>query len=602
MTQLATPPETRPVDDLEPDAPVSAPLWGRGILRKNGAALVVLAVLAVLVIMPMILVLVAAIATEVPRPGNGGLGALTLDNLKVLTSPDAVKGLVNSLILGLGATAIALVIGATLAFICARTDAPWRRFIFFIGMAPVFVPALVGALAWSLLASPSAGFVNIMLADMGLDMTINIYSIPGLIFVLGLFYAPYVFMLVHSSLSMMNADLEEASTVHGASLKTMFRTVTLPLAMPALLGSGILVFALSMENFPVAAVLGNPAGIETLPTYIFRLMGAAPAQANAAAGIAILLTLGLVFVTMGQQWIVNRRKFTTMTGKGARPRQVPLRGWRWPATIFALVYFLLAIALPMGALFLAATQDSPYLYSMSQMFQGGMSFDNIVKVASAADFQKALVNSVVVAVVAAFAGTTISFSASYIRYRTKSRLGALLEQIATAPLAIPSIVLGMGILWTWLSLPIPIYGTLIILAVACVAVALPQGYRSISSSMLQLHSDLEDSAVMLGARRSRAIVNVTVPLMRVGIVSTFLLLLMLAMRELSASLFLFTSDTRILSILVFDNFENGQTAVAASISVLFVLVIAVLAVLAQLAGNREKKQLAEASDSGTNSL
>ena len=206
MTQLATPPETHPVDDLEPETPVSAPLWRRGILRKNGAALVVLAVLAVLVIMPMILVLVAAIATEVPRPGNSGLGALTLDNLKVLTSPDAVKGLVNSLMLGLGATVIALVIGASLAFICARTDAPWRRFIFFIGMAPVFVPALVGALAWSLLASPSAGFVNILLADLGLGMTINIYSIPGLIFVLGLFYAPYVFMLVHSSLSMMNAE------------------------------------------------------------------------------------------------------------------------------------------------------------------------------------------------------------------------------------------------------------------------------------------------------------------------------------------------------------------------------------------------------------
>ena len=170
MTQLATPPETRPVDDLEPEAPVAASRWRRGILRRNGAALVVLAVLAVLVIMPMILVLVAAIATEVPRPGNSGLGALTLDNLKVLTSPDAVKGLLNSLLLGLGATIIALVIGATLAFICARTDAPWRRFIFFIGMAPVFVPALVGALAWSLLASPSAGFVNIMLADLGLDV------------------------------------------------------------------------------------------------------------------------------------------------------------------------------------------------------------------------------------------------------------------------------------------------------------------------------------------------------------------------------------------------------------------------------------------------
>jgi iron(III) transport system permease protein len=411
-------------------------------------------------------------------------------------------------------------------------------------------------------------------------------------------------MLVHSSLSMMNADLEEAAAVHGASLPRMFRTVTMPLAMPALLGSGILVFALSMENFPVAAVLGNPAGIDTLPTYIFRLMASAPAQANAAAGIAILLTAGLVIITVAQQWIVNRRKFTTMTGKGARPRQIPLRAWRWPATIFALVYFALSVALPMLALLLAAMQDSPYLTSMGQLFDGGLTLDRILEVASAPDFLTSLTNSVIVAVVAALAGTTLNFASSYIRYRTTSRLGGLLEQISTAPLAIPSIVLGMGILWTWLSLPMPVYGTLVILMIACISVALPQGYRSISSSMLQLHSDLEDSAVMLGAKRSRAIVNVTVPLMRVGIVSTVLLLLMLAMRELSASLFLFTSNTRILSILVYDKFENGQTTTAAAISVLFVIVIAALAITAQLLGSRDKqnKSLNGASDSGKNSL
>lgn len=577
----------------------------RRILRREGPAFVILAILAVLVIAPMILVLIAALATEVPRPGNTGLGSFTLDNLARLATPEATRGLVNSLVIGAGAAVLALVIGAVLAFICARTDAPWRRLIFFIGMAPVFVPALVGALAWSLLGSPSAGYINVLLADLGLDLRLDIYSIGGLIFVLGLFYAPYVFMLVHSSLSMMNADLEEAAAVHGASLGRMFRTVTVPLAMPALLGSGILVFALSMENFPVAAVLGNPADIETLPTYIFQLMGAGPAEANAAAGIAILLTAGLILVTLGQQWFVNRRKFTTLTGKGARPRQVPLRRWRWPATIFAMVYFTLSAALPTLALLLGATQGSPYLTSMSQLFEGGgLSLERIVDVANAPDFQSSLANSVVVAIGAALAGTVLAFTSSYIRYRTPSRLGSLLEQVAMGPLAIPSIVLGMGILWTWLSLPLPVYGTLVILGIACMAVALPQGYRSISASMLQLHGDLEDSAVMLGARRSRAILHVTVPLMRVGIVSTVLLLLMLAMRELSASLFLFTSDTRILSILVFDQFENGQTTTAASISLLFVLVIAALAITAQLIGGRDtkRKQLTEASDAGTNSL
>ncbi len=506
------------------------------------------------------------------------------------------------MIIGLGSSIVALVIGAALSFICARTDAPWRRFIFFIGIAPTFIPALVGALAWSLLASPSSGYLNVLLRDIGINVTINVYSLLGMIFVLGIFYAPYVFMLLHSSLAMMNADLEEAASLHGAGLFRMFRTVTLPLSLPALMGAGILVFALTMENFPVAAVLGNPANIDTLPTYIYRLMGSAPVQANQAAGVAVLLTTGLVVVTAIQQWIVGRRRFTTLTGKGNRPRQIPLRGMRWPATIFALIYFGLSMVLPLTALTLAATQRSPYLNKTSQLFEAGaLTFNRIAEVVQTQGFQTSLMNSLIVSIGAALLGTMVAFGNSYVRYRTTSRLGGFIQQLATAPLAIPSIVLGMGLLWFWLSLPLPIYGTLFILIFAITAVTLPQGFNSISASMLQLHSDLEDSAVMLGAKRIRAILNVTVPLMRVGIVSTILLLLMLAMRELSASLFLFTSETRILSILVFDAFENGQTTVAAATSVVYILVIAVLAILTQVIGSREKKHQA-AVEASTNTL
>ena len=154
----------------------------RGKMVKETPALVLLAILIVLVVMPMALVFIAALTTAVPRPGNAGLGAFTWDNFKILATPEAAKGLGNSLLIGLGSSAIALVIGSLLAFICARTDAPLRKFIFIIGMAPVFVPALVGALAWSLLASPTAGFANLLLRDLGMNLTINIYSLGGLIF------------------------------------------------------------------------------------------------------------------------------------------------------------------------------------------------------------------------------------------------------------------------------------------------------------------------------------------------------------------------------------------------------------------------------------
>ncbi|QCO99861.1 iron ABC transporter permease [Arthrobacter sp. 24S4-2] len=558
-------------------------------LRKSTPAMIIIAILSVLVVLPLALVLLAAFSDAVPRPGNISLGGLTLENLVLLATPEALGALGNSLMVGAGSAVVALIIGAFLAFVCARTDAPMRKFIFFIGMAPMFIPALVGALAWSLLSSPSAGYLNILLRDLGVDFVINIYSLSGLIFVLGIFYAPYAFLLMHSSLSMMNADLEEAATVHGATLKTMLRTVTLPLALPAVLGSAILVFALTMENFPVAQVIGNPAGIDTLPTYIYRLMNATPAKSNQAASIAIVLTAALLIITVVQQRIINKRKFTTVTGKGNRPRQVPLRNLRWPFTIIALAYFAVAVILPMLALLTASMQATPFVASIPQLFEtGALSFSKLGDVLISHDFQLALRNSVLVAIFAAAAGTTLSFVASYVRYRTKSRGGQLIELIAMTPLAVPAIVMGIGLLWTWLLLPVPVYGTLAILAIACVAVFLPQGYRGISASMLQMDQDLEDSAVMLGARRAKAIISVTLPLMRVGITSSFLLFLMLSMRELSASIFLFTSNTRILSILVFDNFDNGQSQSAAAVSVLYIVVIAVLAVIAQKVGADRK--------------
>jgi iron(III) transport system permease protein len=203
------------------------------------------------------------------------------------------------------------------------------------------------------------------------------------------------------------------------------------------------------------------------------------------------------------------------------------------------------------------------------------------------DFHQVVINSVIVGVSTAAIGTALCFALAYTRYRTKAPGRKLLEYIAMLPLAVPAIVLGLGLLWTWLALPIPIYGTLAVLVIAFVAVFIPQGYRGVSASIVQLDKDLEDSAVMLGARRHRAITFVTAPLLRVGLSSTFLLLMMLSMRELTAALFLFTSDTRLLSIAIFDAYDNGSFQSAAELSLLYCVVIAVLAVLARRFGSKE---------------
>ncbi|MFE3248661.1 ABC transporter permease [Streptomyces sp. NPDC059209] len=554
-------------------------------LRRGLPTGVLLTCLGILVVVPMLFILLAAFSDHVPRPGAIGLDSLSLENFSILGTSQAVGALGNSVLVAGAASVLALGIGCGLAFLAARTDTPGRRFLYFVGIAPLFLPSLVGAIAWSLLGSPATGFLNLLLHGAGLDVTLNIYTVPGLIMVLALYYAPYAFLLVHASLSLMNPDLEEAAFVHGATLRRTMRRVTFPLAMPAILGSGILIFALTMENFPVAQVIGNPGQIDTLPSFIYRLMNASPSRGNEAAAVSIILTLVLLVVTAVQQRAVLRRKFTTVTGKGVRARTIPLGRWRGPAFGAALLYFTLAVVLPLGALTVASLQSSPYLSSIGQLAESdALSFYALGEMITSPEFIEVARNSVLTAVLAGVLGTAISFALAYTVYRTKAPGRRALEFVAMAPLAVPAIVLGLGLLWTWLVMPLPVYGTMAVLVVAFLAVFLPQGYRGVASSILQVDRDLEDSAVLLGARRTRAISHVTLPLMRVGMVSTLLLLLMLCMRELSAALFLFTSDTRLLSIMIFDNFDNGAMQGAATVSLLYCGVILVIALLAKSLG------------------
>ncbi len=574
MTTTAVPPTKRQT------APRRA-RWSVGTVVQLG-------LLVLIVVLPCLFVVFSALSATAPRPGEL-VPDLTLDNFGVLATGSVLKGMGNSAIIGGGATVVAMVVGCGLAFLSARTDVPGRSFIYLAGVAPMFLPALVGALAWALLGSPASGLLNVVLRAVGLPGFVDVYGFGGLIFVLGLYYAPYPFLLVHSALSLMDPNLEDAARLHGASMRRVLTTTTFPLVVPAVTGSAVLVFALTVENFAVAQVLGVPARIDTLPTVIYRLMNAAPARAGEAAVIAMVLTVILMIAVALQRNATARRSFTTVSGKGRRPGVVRLGRWRVPAAAGAAVYFLLAVALPLGALGISALRTSPYLSDLAQLGdENALSLYPLWQTATSADFLSPLLNSLVVGLLAAGIGTLLCFALAYTAHRTTHRGRALLEYLAMLPLAVPAIVLGLGLLWTWLTLPVPVYGTLAVLVIACIAVFLPQGYRGVSASILALDRDLEDSAVMLGARRARAVLAVTAPLLRVGLSSTFLLLLMLAMRELTAVLFLFTTDTRLLSIAIFDAYDNGSLQAAAEISLLYTVVIGFLAVVARRVGNTEE--------------
>ena len=542
--------------------------------------MVLFLVLGFLILVPSGLVLLGAFSVDVPRPGSITFD-LTLGNFKVLTDPKIGAAALNSLIIATLSALLAVAIGGALAFLTARTNIPMKALVYLIGLLPMFLPSFVGALAWSMLGSPGAGLLNILSRDLGLGVEVNISSLAGIVLVMGMFYAPYAFLLIHSSMSMMNPDLEDAAIAHGGSTSRMIRQVTIPLAMPAILGSALLIFILVFENFPVAQVLASPVGIDTIPTYIYSMMNTYPSRGNEAAALAVLLVSVVLLATWLQRRALSGRSYTTVSGKGVKARKIKLGALRWPAFLFAMGYFVLAVLLPLIALAVTALRASPYMGSVGELFQpGAVNLDAFQEVIASSSFLKIVTNSVLVAIGAAIVGTLLAFLAGYIVYRTNARGRGLLEAVSMVPLAVPAIVLGMGLLWTWLMMPGNLYGTLWVFIFAFIAVQMPQGFRSVAASIQSTDRDLEDAAVLLGARRWRAILNVTAPLMRVALSSSFLILLMLSMRELTVPLFLYTNDTKILSIAIFDQFENGGALQsAAALSLFYCLIVFVLSYL-----------------------
>lgn len=537
-----------------------------------------------IVIAPILMLVYASLISVPPRPGHEvSWSNFTLDNFAFITSSNTITATINSLTIGLFGTLFALLGGGALAWLAARTDVPGRPLVQLAGIVPMFVSPLVGALAWSFIGSPSpTGYANLLMRELGLDVTVNLYSVSGIIFVFALYYIPYAFLFIYSALTLMNPELEEVARVHGATIRKTASFVTFPLVAPAILGSALLTFVLIIENFPVPQVLGTPSRINTLPSFIFNLMNTAPSRPNEAAGVGLLLMLVMSVVIWIQRRIISAREYATVTGKGFRPRMIELGKWRWPAFSFVAVYIMLAVVLPFFALFQMAFRQHSFIEDFWGLFdRTAFTMFHFNAVLDYAPFRIGLRNSIIASILTAVIGGALHLMMSYTVYRTKTPGRQWIEYVAMLPLAAPALVLGIGFLWTWLLLPFPLYGTLGILVVAFAVRFMPQGFRSISSSILQVHRDLEESAFVAGASRTRTTVEVTIPLIRSGVVSTMVLLLILSMRELSAAIFLFTSNTRVLSVVIFDLWFSGVLARAAAVSLIYAGLLLVVVMFAR---------------------
>ena len=536
------------------------------------------AVLTFLVLYPVAMLLLGALTNTNPVVDGFGVFDLSLDNfVSVLGNANVHHALANSLIACTGGTALAVAIGLAFSWIVVRTNTPWKGFIGAASLVPLFVPPLVAGVAWSILGSPKSGLLNTMMKWIGLDWRIDLYSMAGLIVVFGMYYAPYVYMFTASALRNMDPSLEEAAEIAGVGpVRTLF-TVTFPLVAPAIISGMLLSFIVMLGIYGIPAVLGAPANISVLTTYIFKLTNWSPPLYSTAAAVAIILMVVTGVLVLLQQRVLAGRSFTTVAGKAFRPRSLDLGPWRWLTLVLALLYLVIVVVLPTLALIVAAFRRFLFIPDAASLFD--MRHYSLVHFESIFDNPltiRSIWNTMEVGLVTAVLGGLLAFAIGYTVHRGSVPGRRAIDLIATLPVAIPGLVIGVAYLWAWIGLPGGLYGTIWILALAFIARFMPDTMKALSTSFLQIHRELEEAAWICGKGRLETIRSIVLPLARPGTIAAMTLLFILAIRELGSSLFLYTSETTVMAVLLLDYYEGGNTGKTAAFSLVQTALLAVL--------------------------
>src|SRR3954465_11502613 len=508
-------------------------------------------------------------------------GALSLQNFATLVNdPPLLDPFITTFILATSTSLICCAVAAPMGWLVARTDMPLRRTVRLLVTASFVTPPFLGAIAWELLAAPNSGLLNKLYRTLtGAEMDehiFNIYSFPGLIFVIACYTFPYVFVLVANALDRTPSELEDASSILGGSTWVTARRVTVPLVLPALLAGALVAFLQAMTLFGSPAILALPAGFHTMTTKIWSLFQYPPKPELAAAASLPLLIL-TVMLLRAEHMILGPRSYAVLGGKTSPPRLIQLGYLRWVALAFCFIVLLNPVFLPYGALLNATFSKVASQFVSFSNF----TFHNIYFVFFELSATKlALYNTFVLGIATATIGTVIAVVIAYLTTREAVAGHKALGFLATAPVAIPGIVLGVGLFLSYTRPPFVLYGTLWILLLAFLTLAMPAAYPQMQSAFKAIHPELGDASRILGATRLRALREITAPLLRTSVIATWCFVFVGTIRELSAAVMLFTSETKVISVLIFDLNESGDLA---AISVLGLIMLVVTSAIVALA-------------------
>jgi iron(III) transport system permease protein len=510
----------------------------------------ILAAILIVLILPAVIYLFQASLHETEF--NGAFGAFTFQYYIDLVASDRfLTNLINASIYAVGSAVVAIGVGVTLAWIVERTNTPCRRWV-------LGIPSVLYTISFLMLLGKVGPANQILMWITGLeDPLINIYSLTGMIVIEGIEFAPLAYLLLSSVFRSNDASFEEASMMSGAGIGRTFRSITLRLAMPGIAALMILIFIRAFESFETPALVGLPGNVSVLTTDIFESIQELPANYGQAGAFSVML---LVIVVVLLFWY-NRlsrhaERFQTITGKGFRPRVMDLGKWRWATLAILVVLFMIIMGFPIGIVLWVSMV--PYYDGVSVEALQRFSFDNYRTILNGGAFQNTITNTLIMGSTAA--SIVAPFTALCAWLAVRRYKGAwMLDQLATAPLIFPAIVMGVAFLQLTLNMPFGLYGTLLSIIVASMVRYMPYGMRYAYAGILQIHTELEEASSMSGARQSTTFLRVVMPLVAPAMVTCWLFVFLVSVKAVSIPILLAGPKSQVVAIALFDMWENGIT-------------------------------------------
>ncbi len=536
-----------------------------------------IAILVLLVVSPMAQLLVSSL-----QKADGG--GYTLDNYATAYGRARyIEALTNTLLLGVATAVLSAVMGVPLAWALSRTDVPLKGLVWTIVLGAFIIPPYLGAVGWILLAGPKSGWLNQIWFSLSgtKEPIVNVYTFSGLALIIALNSFPFIFLFTKSALDLISSEMEDAANILGAGAWTTMRKVTLPLAWPSVVAGFIIIFLETIALFGAPALIGIPARFNVVTTQLWQFFEV-PVRAEVAAAYAMPLLLVTVALMGLQKLMLARKGFVSQTGKGGERRLIVLGRWRWPVFIYCAFVGLLSVALPMVVLVQA---------SLSRAWGRGFSLDNFtLKNYAHLLFQHdtawlAINNTFVFGFGAATFAVLLALAIAYIVNRRLVPFGNALAFLCMAPFVIPGIVMAIGFYAAYASPPLALYGTGTLMILAFTTRFLALAYANSSAALRSVHPEMEEAVRILGGSRLTAIRRVIGPLLKRSLLGGWLLIFILATRELSAAIFLVGPHTRTISVLLYDLSEEGNFEVLSALGgILLVITLAFIGIGMRLAG------------------